>query len=451
MNRKIINLKDMKKIVVALMTMVMVLAGFRASAQGKWGADSANCIKYLSFYDESYKSKDYDNATINWRKAYSSCPHGIRQTMLTNGTELVRKLINKNKSNVVYRASLIDTLMTLHEERAKLFPKYAVSALNNKGVDIVNYMNGDEKAVYEGLNDVISRNGVNTRTSLFIQDMNVAIELYKKGLVSAEDVINTYQRNVDFLDKAPAKTEAVAEQNRKVKTDLESLFITSKVAECDDLIALFTPRYEANPEDLALVSNIVKMLSITEDCQDNDLFLNAVTSMYKLDPSYNSAYYLYRLNASRGNIDAALKYVDEAIAYEASDASTDAGYSFEAATFCFKNGRLAKAYSYASKAQELDESISGKAFFLMGQIWGATSCGGDEIEKRAHYWVAVDYLNKAKAADASLADDANRAIGSFSIYFPETAEAFMYNVTDGQAYKVVCNGMSASTTVRTRK
>ena len=76
----------MKKIVVALMTMVMVLAGFRASAQGKWGADSANCIKYLSFYDESYKSKDYDNATINWRKAYSSCPHGIRQTMLTNGS-----------------------------------------------------------------------------------------------------------------------------------------------------------------------------------------------------------------------------------------------------------------------------------------------------------------------------------------------------------------------------
>ena len=59
MNRIIINLKDMKKIVVALMTMVMVLAGFRASAQGKWGADSANCIKYLSFYDESYKSKKH--------------------------------------------------------------------------------------------------------------------------------------------------------------------------------------------------------------------------------------------------------------------------------------------------------------------------------------------------------------------------------------------------------
>ena len=442
---------DMKKIVVALLTTVMVFAGFRASAQGKWGADSANCIKYLSFYDDSYKAKNFDNATVNWRKAYAICPHGVRQTMLTNGTELLRKLIVKNKNNATYRAALVDSLMTIHEERAKLFPKYAVSALNNKGVDIVNYLNGDDKAVYDGLNDIITRNAENTRNSLFIQDMNVAIELYKKGAISAEDVINTYQRNVDLLDKAPAKTPALAEQNQKVKTDLESLFITSKVAECDDLITLFTPRYAEGSDDLALVSNIVKMLSITEDCQDNDLFLNAVTSMYKLDPSYNSAYYLYRLNASRGNADAALKYVDEAIAYETSDASTDASYSFEAAAFCFKNGRFAKAYNYANNALSLDESMAGKAYFLMGQIWGSTSCGGDEIEKRAHYWVAVDYLNKAKAADASLTEDANRAIGSYSIYFPETAEAFMYNVTDGQSYRVVCNGMSATTTVRTRK
>ena len=441
----------MKKIVVALLTTLMVFAGLRASAQGKWGADSANCIKYLSFYDDSYKAKDFDNAPTNWRKAYAICPHGVRQTMLTNGTELVRKLINKNKSNVVYRTALIDTLMTLHEERAQLFPKYATSALNNKGVDIVNYLTGDDKAIFDGLNDVIARNGVNTRTSLFIQDMNVAIELYKKGVLSAEDVINTYQKNVDLLDKAPAKTAAVAEQNQKVKTDLESLFITSKVAECQDLIALFTPRYETGADDITLVSNIVKMLSITEDCQDNDLFLNAVTSMYKLEPSYNSAYYLYRLNASRGNIDAALKYIDEAVAYETSDATTDANYSFEAAAFCFKNGRLAKSYNYAQNALNLDANIAGKAYFLMGQVWGATSCGGDEIEKRAHYWVAVDYLNKAKAADPSLTEDANRAISSFSIYFPETAEAFMYNVTDGQAYRVVCNGMSASTTVRTRK
>ncbi|MCR5519649.1 MAG: hypothetical protein K6F21_04900 [Bacteroidales bacterium] len=441
----------MKKIILAAMTILMVFAGVSARAQGKWGADSANCIKYLSFYDDSYKAKDYDRATVNWRKAYASCPHGARQTMLVQGTTLVRKLINKNKNNPEYRKALIDTLITLHDERAQYFPKYAVTSLNNKGVDIVNYLGENKKVVFEGLNEIIEANGAKTTPSLFIQDLNAAIELYQNGVLSAEDVINTYQKNVDLLDKANAKNATEAEQNQKTKTDLESLFITSKVANCDDLIALFTPRYEANSEDLDLVSNIVKMLSITEDCQDNDLFLNAVTSMYKLNPSYNSAYYLYRLNASRGNVDDAVKYVDEAIAYEESDAKTDGGYSFEAATFCFKNGRLAKAYNYAQNALALDETLAGKAYFLMGQIWGSTSCGGDEVEKRAHYWVAVDYLIKARNADETLAEDANRAISSYSIYFPEAAEAFMYNVTDGQSYRVVCNGMSATTTVRTRK
>lgn len=441
----------MKKLVVAIFAMTMAFGGFTSRAQGKWGADSANCIKYLSFYEDSYKAKDFDNATVNWRKVYVTCPKGVRQTVFTNGTELMRKLINKNKSNIVYRQALLDTLMTLHEERAHFFPKYAVSALNNKGVDIVNYNVGNEKAVYEGLNDIISRNAEKTKTSLFIQNLNAAIKLYEKGVVSAEDVINVYERNAVLIDKAPAKSGVMAEQNQKVKTDLESLFITSKVASCEDLVALFTPRYEAGTEDLALVSNIVKILSITEDCQDNDLFLNAVTSMYKLDPSYNSAYYLYKLNASRGDLDKALKYIDEAIAYETSDAATDAAYNFEAATQCFRNGKLAKAYNYASAAAGLDEGFAGKAYFLMGQIWGATSCGGDEIEKRAHYWVAVDYLNKAKNADPTLADDANRSIASFSVYFPETAEAFMYNVENGQSYRVVCNGMQAMTTVRTRK
>ncbi|MBR4822851.1 MAG: hypothetical protein IKZ71_06840 [Bacteroidales bacterium] len=442
----------MKKIILAVSTVLMVFAwGSSARAQGKWGADSANCIKFLSFYEDSYKNKDYEHATVNWRKAYATCPHQSRQSLLVNGNELVRKLINKNNKNVVYRKALVDTLMTLHNERIQYFPKYAVSARNTKGQDIVNYMKGDNKAIYEGLNEVIENNGENTRTSLYIHNMNAAIELFKAGAISAEDVINTYQRNTALIDKAPAQTAAVAEQNQKIKTDIETLFITSKVASCDELIALFSPRYEADSENLELVSTIVKMLSITEDCQDNDLFLNAVTSLYKLNPSYNSAYYLFRLNASRGNIDNALKYLDEAVAYEESNATTDAGYSFEAAAFCYKNGRFAKAYAYSQAALALDESIAGKAYFLMGQIWGSTSCGGDEVEKRAHYWVAVDYLNKAKAADASLAEDCVRFINTYTVYFPEAAEAFMYNVIDGQSYRVVCNGMSATTTVRTRK
>ena len=105
----------------------------------------------------------------------------------------------------------------------------------------------------------------------------------------------------------------------------------------------------------------------------------------------------------------------------------------------------------ALKAAELDESIAGKAYMVCGTIWGSMACPGNEIEKRAQYWVAVDYMVKAKKADPSLESEADNYISTYSVYYPETAEAFMYNITDGDSYTVSCNGMRANTTVRTRK
>ena len=88
---------------------------------------------------------------------------------------------------------------------------------------------------------------------------------------------------------------------------------------------------------------------------------------------------------------------------------------------------------------------------MIGTVWGTTTCGGDEISRRAPYWVAVDYLQKAREADPSLADDCNKLIAQYRVYFPQTAEAFMYDITDGQSYTVSCGGMRATTTVRTQK
>ncbi len=57
---------------------------------------------------------------------------------------------------------------------------------------------------------------------------------------------------------------------------------------------------------------------------------------------------------------------------------------------------------------------------------------------------------RAKNADPSLTEEADRLIGQYRQYFPEKSEAFMYNLTDGDRYTVNCGGMSAATTVRTQ-
>ena len=441
----------MRKVTLVFAIFAALFLGNNLFAQGKYGADSAECIKYLSYYKEYYKQKAYDEAVPSWRKAYSICPATSSQNLLIDGTTLVRRLITKNAKNAQYKQALIDTLLTLHDTRAQYYPKYAVTAMNNKGTDMSNYIKDDSKRLFDGYEQIIEANKDQTKATLLLFDLQAVIDLYSQGQVDAETVINIYQRNNDILESMNPKNDAETEQNSHVKNDMGSLFAASKVASCDELIALYTPRYEADPDNLALATSIVKTMNITDDCNSNDLFLKAVTTMYKLEPSAASAYYLYKLHAAKSNVDDAIRYMEEAINSEETDAEKDNEYKYELATFCFKNGQNIKAYENASAVAESSTTLNGKAYFLIANIWGAVRCGGDEIAKRAPYWVACDYLNKAKAADPTLAEEANRMIGQYSAYFPQAAEAFMYDITNGQSYTVSCGGLRATTTVRTTK
>ena len=442
----------MKRFILMISVAVLALAGSATlSAQGKFGPDSAECIKYLSYYTEYYKQKNYDSAIPNWRKAYQLCPPTSRYTLLQNGTTLIKRLIQQNAKNPAYRAALVDSLMTIYDQRVQYWPKYATTSLNNKASDIYNYMKKEPMKMYEGLTEIISINKAATTPNVFLFQVNTAIDLYKDGILEPETVINAYETAIAYLAEAQPKNDAEKSAVEKTVADVENLFISSQVASCENLLELFGPRYEADPQNLDLAKNIVRMMSVTEGCTDNDLFLNAVTTMYNLEPSHTSAYFLYKLYSSRSDVANAVKYMEEAISAAESDSETDANYSFELAAFCYKNGKNADAVAYAQKAIELSDALDGKAYLLMGTIWGSIVCPGNDIEQRAKYWVAVDYMNKAKNADETLAEDANNYIRQYSAYYPQTAEAFMYDVTDGQSYTVSCAGMRATTTVRTQK
>ena len=443
----------MKKVAIFLFSAVlMIMGGDVLSAQGKYGADSAECIKYLSYYQEYFKQKNYDEAIPHWRKAFALCPPTANQTMLVNGAVMYRNLIKENSRNSVYREALVDSLLMIDEVRAQNYPRYATTAYNNLGLDMINYVKNDNMRLYEGLSNIIEINKDKTMANIFLFQFNAAIDLYEAGQLGTEDILNVYDQSMGYLEKLQAANPSNA-TTEKISSAIEDLFITSNVAGCEDLVALFTPRLAAAPDDLALASNIVRMLSTAEDCTDNDLFVQAATTMHRLDPSHNSAYFLYRVYSLRGDVDNAEKMMQEAIDSEDSDAEQDAEYFFELATFCYKNNRSADSYKYVLKCMDLDAdgNLKAKSYLLAGTIWGSTVCKGNEIEVRAPYWVAVDYMNKAKAADPSLADECNNYISQYRTYYPTTGDAFMYDLTDGQSYTVSCNGMSATTTVRTQQ
>ncbi len=442
----------MKKSVLLIAIVVMALSSTSLFAQGKYGADSANCIKYLSFYKEYYKQKSYDEAIPNWREAFSRCPATANQNMLVDGTVLMRRLISKNAKNPVYKAKLVDSLMMIHDARIANYPKYAVVARNNKGLDLANYIQNDPERLYKEFKEIIDANKNKTKPTIFLFYFNSGVELYKEGTIDEEEIIGVYEDCIEKLASLDAPTEEDQKMVDDIKLNIEELFATNNIADCDKLIELYTPKFNAAPNDAELASKIVKLMSTAGDCTDNKLFLAAATSVYKNNPSHASAHTLYLLNSAAGNSTEAVKYLQEAIDREDSDAAQDAEYLYELAVYNYKCGNSLAAEHAARKVLPITNKadVKGKAYMLLGTIWGSIHCEGNDIAKRAPYWVAVDYFEKAKAVDSALASEANKRIAEYSKYYPLTADAFMYGVNNGEAYEVNCNGFKASTTVRTQ-
>ena len=437
----------MKKIALILMTLVLALPVF---AQGRFGKDSAECTKYLSYYQELYKQKNYDEAAPFWRKAFSLCPPTASQNMLIYGQTIIRHEIGKNRKDPVRYRELVDTLLLLSDVRAQNYPKYAVKSMDNKAIDVVNFLGSDYETQYKYLTEILNNIKGDASPAAFVTQMKAAVEMYRNEKIDAEAVMNNYTTMSGYLDdKIDSSNDP---QYRGAKQDVESLFIDSGVASCDNLVALYTPRFQANPTDEALLTNMVKMLSKSE-CMNTELFLQSIVALNEINPSASSVYGLYRLYSSRDENTKAAESLARAISQlNPEDTQTKADYTFELATYYFKKcGKAASAVAKAKEAAELNDAYRGKAYLLIGTIWGAQKCGGDEVSSRAHFWVAVDYLQRAASADPSVADEANSLAAQYRRYFPKTEDAFFLDITDGSAYTVSCAGMTERTTVRTNK
>ncbi len=438
----------MKKVSVLFLLAAFSLISISSFAQGKYGKDSVECTRNLSFYSDYMKQGNLNEAAPLWREAFRYCPPGVRQTLYVDGQKIFAFLIEKNKANIALKDSLIDSLLMMYDLRSEYFPKYLLSAQTNKALDIINYRGDQNKLVLETLEKVVKLGGTNVEPRILVLEMQRVSDMYSKKEVDAEKVMSLYSSLTPLLE---AEIKANHPDAAQAKKDVDNLFAVSGVASCENIVTMFTPKFEATPNDKELVSGIVGLLN-NGGCYKEPLFLKAVESLYKMEPSYQSAYYLYKLYSIKDDHSNAVKMLQEAIDSDQSGPKEDAPYLYELASYYLtKMNSTSMAVNCAKRAMDLDPSFSGKAYMLMGSVWAASKCGGNEIESRAKWWVAVDFYIKAKNADPSLADEADKYISTYRQYFPKQEDAFMYDIIDGSSYTVSCAGMRESTTVRTIK
>ncbi|MDR3180763.1 MAG: hypothetical protein LBT61_02415 [Prevotellaceae bacterium] len=415
-------------------------------SQSKYGSDSAACVTNLSFYRDYAMQEKYNEALPYWRKAMASCPPAASQNLYIDGIKIMKYLIENTKDAKLRRAR-IDSLFMLYDRRIAHFKVNKGNVYRLKAYDVMEYEKNDE-TIYKAFEEAVMAGGSKTEARTMIDAMNVALKRYNNKQLPANSFMEFYNKLRAFAD-LQAKEKPGDAQAKQLPTDLENLFVASGVASCDNMIAMYEKEFKSASKNKEVVSRIMQMMRLNH-CTKNDLYYRVVEAYHNLEPSAGSAYAVGNIYILKNNMATAMKYYKEAVERSA-PGKDKAKYLAEIGTIYMRElNDPVQALNYAKQALNSDEK-NGRAHLLRGMIWAHEECGGNDIAKKAKYWLAVDYAVKAKTLDPTLTEEANQYINVYSQYFPEQSDAFMYDLVDGNAYEVNCNGMKERTRVRTRK
>jgi hypothetical protein len=411
------------------------------------GEDSIRCVRNLSLYAEYYRQKSYDDALPYWRIVFAECPKAYFNLYIHGNKmyELLAEKADNEEQKFVY----LDSMMLIYDQRIKYFGQEG-KVLGRKGIDWLSMRKNtveDIKIGYDYIQrsiDMQKNKSENAVLALFMRSSDI---LFKAGELSQEKMIQNYATASQIADYKISKKPESADFQR-LKESIDGIFSQSGAATCEALIKLFQPKYDHNPEDKELLTKIVRFLAGT-GCKDSDLYFHASTSLYKIEPSAKSAYFLAEMNVDRANYEKASVLYKQAIELE-TNSKEKARYYMKLGDITYhKLGNNSLSRTFARKAAELDPE-SGHPYLLVGAIYaGSEPCGDDDIAKKALYWIAVDQFAKAKQVDNELADIANKSIVAFSQHFPDTETVFFHGLKEGDRYTVGC-WINETTIIRTR-
>ena len=431
----------MKKTVFSLTLLLSIFWGNafaqKACENPKFGADSASritCAMNISLYAEFYKQKNYKDALTPWRYVFKNAPLASKNTYIKGAT--IIKYFIRNSKDASIRKAYVDTLMMLYDQRIKYFNQKGY-VIGRKGVDLFNYAKDRKEEAYKYLLESLNLQNERTKPIVVNYLMQATFDLFKEGKITNADVINNYSKSVDVVNYA-IKNEKRPKEITKDQTILgncEELFSKSGAADCKALITLFTPKFNATPEDTVLLKKVTSLLLKTE-CTDCKLFENSSVNLYKLEPTAIAAYNLSKLFLKKEKFTEASHYFTEAIKLE-KDSTTKARYYYELGILTNSQGNPELARTYAYDALKFNPK-NGNPYILIGKAYAASSktIGEDKFEHNAVYWVAVDKFIKAKKVDPSLTETANKLIKTYSQYFPDKESAFFHEVQAGNKYTV---------------
>ncbi len=434
-------------LVIFLMLSVGAVAQPDESKYGSTPEEVESCKRYLSLYREYRDQGQAQEALPHWRGAFRTCP-GAAKTIFIDGAKFYGEILDgifEDDTMTDERDAYLDTLMLIYDKRIEHYGEEG-RVLAYKANDLFKY---DESRAAEA-NKMMKRSldieGMDSDAVVASKYYQTLYTMYRNKEATKSDLLVEYMPVLEILDYNIAKLDDERARSRyeKAKNNLDAFFI--KIAECDDIYRILGERIAEAPNDIELNKKSLAVMN-KRDCNEGELYLEVAERVYADEPTPAAAYSIGIQKLKAKDYNGALQYFEEAadLCGDCIDLDT---YLQRAGQTAVILGQHKRAIGYANRILSV-KPRSGDAYILKGDAVaaGAKACKDEPLKEAGAYLLAVDYYNKAKSVDGSVAEKANEKIASYTKYFPKTTDVFFHNLEKGRNYKVECFG--ETTTIRT--
>lgn len=449
-------MKTIKKLTIGIF---LTAAAMPAMAQiGNWGCDEATqqqMLEPVSLYQENIKqyrsSKDVrylEEAYPFWTQIVANCPKQSKN-LYTNGANIMKVKITSAKTTEE-RDAYIDELMRMYDTRIANYGEAAkVTAM--KAMDIELLLKAEGLDRYYALYDQAVKMEGDLEAAYLVKYMEATINYVRAGKAEPTLVVDNYdiasekledelQKNVDDSVKAATIRSYIA--------GVEGAF--SPYATCDQLVEIYSKKFEADPENIDLLKKITNIMS-KKGCTDQPLFFSATENLYRLEPTPSTALNMGQMCLQKKEYSKAVEYLGDAVKGVTTQKDKYKAYLYLGHAYNGLKSFSAARNAY-NNAAEADRT-KGEPYRFIAQLYAASASSAteDNVNGRSVYWAAVDKLQKSKSVDSSEenVNACNTMISRYSAHFPKQADAFMAGLENGNRFTVP-GWVSESTTVRTR-
>lgn len=428
------KIKFLKK---TLTTTLIIFSGILVFGQDEVAVpdEEVQCEIELSNMTEFMKIDLPEYAYQAWMKLFNYCPDASKN-IYVSGAKIYQKKIRRAK-NPERRQELFDTLMLIYDRRIQYYGEEGY-VYGRKGMDIMRLNEKEYPLAYESFKKSADFSGSETHLNVITGYIQTGSVMMKSEKISPSEFLDDYTLCLNILDGMKEKGESEAKVNR-VESVLEEILANTRIEDCGVIQEALKDRVYTEAPDPDFLKVGIDLLTIS-GCESTEFFSDINEKLMEIDPDPEKAYQVAKYNLKNGNFEKAAEYLLKAIDNEEVE-EDKAYYEYQlSVVYLSELGKPAEAKKYAMSAVQHKPGWGDPYFVAANAILeGVKSCSSlEQFDRQAAYWLATDYVLKAKSEDPSIEQRANETIARYKTNYPSVEDNFFRSLKKGDQFVIGC-------------